>query len=501
MSEQAPNVFPRRPDRPRRRAWLLLAVAAVGVLAAILFLRTSEGRRGKPAPGPAGDRKVLYWYDPMKPEVHFDKPGKFPFMDMQLVPKYAEEAPAPGAAAGKTVLYWYDPMKPEVHFDKPGKSPFMDMELVPKYAEEAPPPGAAAVPPGFSVVRIPLERRQEIGVTTTRVERRQVGGAVETNGVVAEDEGRVRAVNAKFSGYIEQLFVDRTGQSVRRGQPLLSVYSPDLVATERELLLARENARRLTSGAPQAASDAAALLSAARQRLRLWDIPASEIERIEKSGEVSRTLALSSPVSGVVLKKDAVAGLAIAPGMSLYTIVDLSTVWVLADIYQSEIAMTAPGNPAVISAPFLPGETFRGLVDFVYPTLTEETHTAKVRLVIPNPEGHLKLGMFVHVSLSGKGREALAVPLSALIQTGERQIAFVEQSAGVYAPREVKTGIQGRDFVEILAGLQEGETVVTSANFLIDSESRIGAIGAAPAGAAGQPAQSLGKPTPGGPPR
>ncbi|HEY3122829.1 MAG TPA: efflux RND transporter periplasmic adaptor subunit [Thermoanaerobaculia bacterium] len=403
-------------------------------------------------------------------------------------------------ASGRKVLYWYDPMKPEVHFDDPGKSPFMDMELVPKYAEEAP-ATVGAPPPGFSVVKIPLERRQEIGVTTAKVEKRTIGGAIDTNGVVAEDEGRLSAVNAKFAGYIEKLYVDHTGQSVRRGQPLLTVYSPDLVATERELLLALENVRRLSSASPQAASDAAALLSATRQRLRFWDIPESEINRIEKSGEVSKTLTLYAPVSGVVLRKDAVAGLAIMPGMPLYTIADLSTVWVLADVYQSEMAMAAPGNSAAVSASFLPGETFRGRIDFVYPTLNEETHTVKVRLAIPNPKGLLKPGMFVRMSLSGKGREALAVPRSALIQTGERQIAFVEQSAGVYTPREVKTGIQGKDFVEVLSGLSEGETVVTSANFLIDSESRIGAIGAAPAGSAGQPAQSLGKPTPGGPPQ
>ncbi len=401
----------------------------------------------------------------------------------------ASRLPSPG----RRVLYWYDPMKPEVHFDHPGKSPFMDMELLPKYAEEAPAAGPS-VPSGLSVVRIPLERRQEIGVTTAKVRRQTVGGTVETNGVIAEDEARVHAVNAKFSGYIERLFADRTGQSVRRGQPLLSIYSPDLVATEREFLLALENARRLSSSASaEAASDAEALVSATRQRLLLWDIPDSEISRIEKSGEVSKSLTLSSPVSGVVLKKEAISGMAITPGMLLYTVADLSTVWVLADIYQSEMAMAARGNPAEVSASFLAGESFRGRVDFVYPTLTEETRTVKVRLVIPNPRELLKPGMFVRVQLSGKGREALAVPRSALIQTGERQIAFVEQSSGVYAPREVKTGVQGKDFVEVLSGLSQGETVVTSANFLIDSESRIGALGSAPAGSAGQPEQSLGK--------
>jgi len=475
----------------RSKAQALFVAAFIAALLLACRKKNAEDRSPESrVPSPA--RKVLYWYDPMKPEAHFDKPGKSPFMDMQLEPKYAEETPAP-AAGQKTVLYWYDPMKPEVHFDHPGKSPFMDMQLLPKYAEEAPAPNAGESPPGFSIVKIPLERRQEIGVTTAKVEKRTIGGDIETNGVVAEDEGRLNAVNAKFAGYIEKLYVDRTGQPVRRGQPLLTVYSPDLVATERELLLAVENTRRLSSGSPQAASDASSLLFATRQRLRLWDIPDSEIDRIERSGEVSKTLTLYSPVSGVVLKKDAVAGLAIVPGMPLYTIADLSTVWVLADVYQSEMAMAAPGNSAVVAASFLPGETFRGRVDFVYPTLTEETHTVKARLVIPNPKGLLKPGMFVRVSLSGQERKVLAIPRSSLIDTGERQIAFVEQSAGVYAPRQVKTGVQGKDFVEVLSGLSEGEMVVTSANFLIDSESRIGALGSAPSGSAGQPAQSLGK--------
>jgi RND family efflux transporter MFP subunit len=399
------------------------------------------------------------------------------------------------------VLYWYDPMKPEVHFDHPGKSPFMDMQLEPKYAEEMAASGTAD-PPGFSVVRIPLERRQAIGVTTTRVERRSIGGAIETNGVVVEDESLVHSVNAKFSGYIERLFVDSTGQPVRRGQPLLSIYSPDLVATEREYLLALENSRRLAgSSAGEAASDARALLDATRQRLRFWDIPDSEIDRIEKTGQVSKILTLASPATGVVLKKDALPGMAINAGMALYTIADLSRVWVLADVYQSELASVSAGSAAQVVVPSLPGEGLRGRVDFVYPTLAEETRTEKVRVVLPNPRNVLKPGMYVRVSLAGKGREALAVPLSALIPTGERLIAFVETSPGVYAPREVKTGFQGKDTVEVLSGLEAGETVVTSANFLIDSESRIGAIGAAPAGSAGQPAQSLGQPTPQGPSR
>jgi membrane fusion protein, copper/silver efflux system len=335
-------------------------------------------------------------------------------------------------------------------------------------------------------------------VTTTKVQRREITGMIETNGVVAEDEGRVHAVNAKFAGYIERLYVDSTGQPVRRGQPLLSVYSPDLVATEREYLLAVENARRLSGSSGESGSDARALLEATRERLQLWDVPNSEIEQIEKSGQISKTLTLTSPASGVVLKKDALPGLAITAGMPLFTIADLSEIWVLADVYQSETAMVARGNAAEVRAAFSAGDVFRGRVDFVYPTLSEETRTVKVRVVVPNPKGLLKPGMYATVSLHGKAREALSVPRSALIQTGERQIAFVEQSPGVYAPREVKTGAQSKDFIEVLSGLAAGETVVTSANFLVDSESRIGSIGAAPAGSAGQPGQSLEK-TPEGP--
>jgi RND family efflux transporter MFP subunit len=484
----------------RRGEVLALCLAESLSLLAPLACKNKTSEANKAIPSPASqapaEKKVLYWYDPMKPEVHFDHPGKSPFMDMQLLAKDAEEAPASAAAvpAEKKILYWYDPMHPQHRSDRPGKSPD-GMDMVAKYLESEPSGSAgAAIPPGYSVVRVPLERRQEIGVTTGKVERRQIGGTLQTNGVIAEDEGRVHAVNAKFAGYIERLLVDRTGQAVRRGQPLLTVYSPDLVATERELLLAAENARRLQgSSSPSATSDAESLLSATRQRLRLWDIPESEIDRILRNAEVSRTLTLSAPVSGVVLKKDAVAGMAIAPGMSLYTIADLSVVWVLADVYQSEMGSVMPENAAEISASFLSGETLRGRVDFVYPTVSEDTRTIKFRVVVPNRRGVLKPGMFVRVSLQGRPRDVLAVPRSAVIETGERKIVFSEQSPGVYVPREVTTGASAGDFVEVLSGLSPGETVVTSANFMIDSESRIGGVGTAPGGSAGQPAQSPGK--------
>ncbi len=468
-------------------------VLAIGFIVTTVLFPTGACRKASRstavAPKPTS-REVSYWYDPMKPEVHFDHPGKSPFMEMELVPMYRKEPPAAPASAAKKILYWYDPMNAQLRSDRPGKAPD-GMNLVPKYADATPAAGSdSASPPGLSVVRVPLERRQEIGVTTAKVVRRPIGGSIEANGVIAEDESRLNAVNAKFSGYIERLVVDRTGQPVRRGQPLLTIYSPELVATERELLLAAENARRLQqSSSSGASSDALSLLAATRQRLRFWDIPQSEIDRVEKKGEVSKTMTLYSPVSGVVLKKDAVAGMAITSGMLLFTIADLSSVWVLADVYQGEIAAVVSGRSAEVSSSFLPGETFRGRVDFIYPTVSEDTRTVKIRVVVPNPTGSLKPGIFVRVSLQGRQREAVAVPRSALIATGERQIVFVEQSPGVYTPREVKTGASEGDYVEVLSGTSAGETVVTSANFLIDSESRIGGIGIPPAGSAGQPAQ------------
>src|SRR5450432_3716152 len=283
-----------------RNEALALCIAGSLILLAPLACEKKSSEAGKASPSPASpatqERKVAYWYDPMKPEVHFDHAGKSPFMDMQLLPKYADGTPPEASSAEKKILYWYDAMNPQHHSDRPGKSPD-GMDMVPRYAGNEPSSEAGGtVPPGYSVVRIPLERRQQIGVTTAKVERRQIAGTLQTNGVIAEDEARVHVVNAKFSGYIERLLVDRTGQPVHRGESLLTVYSPDLVATERELLLAVENARGLEgSSSAGASSDARNLVAATRQRLRLWDIADSEIDRIQKSGEVSRTLTLSSP--------------------------------------------------------------------------------------------------------------------------------------------------------------------------------------------------------------
>jgi membrane fusion protein, copper/silver efflux system len=329
---------------------------------------------------------------------------------------------------------------------------------------------------------------------------RNLAGTVTTNGTVAEDESLRFDVNVKFAGWLRALRVERTGDRVRRGETLFTVYSPDLVATERELLLAIENERRLAeSGDAEAAGDAARLTRASRDRLRLWDVPETEIERIVRTGRVGTEVPIVSPAAGTVLVKNAVEGMAVTPGMTLYTIADLSRVWILADLYAGELPAVHRGDPVDVIPSFLAGRRFEGRVDFLYPTVNAETRTVRMRIVAANPSGELRPGMFATVSVRGAAREALAVPRSAVIDTGKRTIAFVETSPGHFEPRELSVGERTADFVEVRSGLRAGERVVTSANFLIDSESRIGAVGTAPEGSAGQPQKSLHEPKPSSP--
>jgi Cu(I)/Ag(I) efflux system membrane fusion protein len=390
-------------------------------------------------------------------------------------------------------------MKPEVHFDHPGKSPFMDMDLVAKYAdEEAAPAGAVA---GYAPVTIPRERMQEFGVATEPAAVRPLAGKVTTNGTVAEDESLRFDVNVKFAGWIRKLRVERTGDRVRRGETLFTVYSPELVATERELLLALENERRLgKSGDPEAARDAARLTAASRDRLRLWDVPDADVDRIARTGEIRTELPISSPATGTVIVKNAVEGMSFAPGTTLYTIADLSRVWILADVYAPEVSAVRRGDAADISLSSIPGRRLEGRVDFLYPTVNAETRTARVRIVVNNPSGDIRPGMYATVAIHGRSPEVLAVPRAAVIETGKRSIAFVETSPGRFEPRELSVGERTPDLVEVRSGLRAGERVVTSANFLVDSESRIGAVGTAPEGSAGQPRRSLHESKPAPPP-
>jgi RND family efflux transporter MFP subunit len=334
------------------------------------------------------------------------------------------------------------------------------------------PPASAEAP--LVPVQISPQRLQSIGVKTGTVERKSVADEILTTGNVAVDETRLAYVQVRFSGYIQKVFADATYQYVRKGQPLFTIYSPDLVATEREYLVAKRNQQQVAQSTVQGvASSAAALLDAAAERLKQWGVPQKEIERLESTGQVQQELEVNSPVSGYVTERNALSSVAVQPEMRLYTIADLSTVWVQAQVFQNDLERIKVGAPATLTVNTYPGRTFTGRVGFIYPQVDMDTRTAKVRVVFSNPGLQLKPGMFVNVSLKVPMGDQLAIPASGVLQSGSREIAFVERSDGYIEPREVQLGSRvGDDFV-VLKGLKAGEQIVTSANFLIDSESQL----------------------------
>ncbi len=323
-------------------------------------------------------------------------------------------------------------------------------------------------------VQLSPQKLQSIGVKISEVQRKVVADEIRATGNVAVAETRLAYVQTRFSGYIQKVFADATYQYVRKGQPLFTIYSPDLVATEREYLVAKQNQQQLVqSPVPGVASSATSLLDAAAGRLKQWGVPQREIERLESSGQVQQELEVDSPVSGYITERNALPNLTVQPETRLYTIADLSTVWVLAQFFQNDLARIKLGHAAMLTVDTFPGRTFSGRVNFIYPQLDMETRTAKVRIVFPNPGLELKPGMFVNVSLKVPMGKQLVVPASAALQSGTRQIVFVDRGDGYLEPREVQLGGRAGDDFVVLKGLKEGEKVVTSANFLIDSESQL----------------------------
>jgi RND family efflux transporter MFP subunit len=323
-------------------------------------------------------------------------------------------------------------------------------------------------------LQISPQRLQSIGVKTGEVERKLVEDEIRATGNVAVDETRLSDVQVRFSGYIQKVFADATYQYVRKGQPLFTIYSPDLVATEREYLVAKQNQQQVAqSTVPGVVSSAASLLDAAEERLKQWGVPQQEIARLESTGQVQQQLEVDSPVSGYITERTAFSSVAVQPGMRLYAIADLSTVWVQAQVFQNDLERIKVGAPATLTVNTYPGRTFTGRVDFIYPQVDTDTRTAKVRVVFSNPGLQLKPGMFVNVSVKIQMGNQLVIPATGVLQSGAREIAFVERSDGYIEPREVQLGSRvGDDFI-VLKGLKAGEQIVTSANFLIDSESQL----------------------------
>ncbi len=474
-----PEPAPKRRQRGRLAIALLVIVAALAGFVA--------GRRRSTPTGNATSQKTqmaknvgteegeaeLYTCG-MHPNVIQEGPGECPICHMKLTPlntdATASAAKGGGNAKGKgkrRILYWRAPMDPSYTSDKPGKSP-MGMDLVPVYADE--------VEASASVIRIDPVTVQNMGLRTDRVRRGPLRASVRTVGYVDYDEQRVVFVDTKFSGWIETLDVDTTGQPVEKGDPLFSVYSPELYAAEQEYLSALRTAPNLErSDNPSVRAEAKRLIEAARRKLLYLDMTEAQIAALARRGEPEKTVQILSPARGIVTEKMALEGMYVKPGMRLYTIADLQRVWVYVDVYEYQLPYVRLGQKAEMELSFIPGKRYTGTVIYIYPYLDARQRVVRVRLEFDNPGLDLKPGMFATVTLRAELKpDALLVPREAFIDTGKRQIAFVALAEGKFDPREIRTGIETEDgFVEVLDGLEEGERIVVSGQFLLDAESRV----------------------------
>jgi RND family efflux transporter MFP subunit len=385
--------------------------------------------------------------------------------------------------AGALALQWFKPQWLAAHLATNNTAP-----------SSVPSPEMPSSEPSLVPVSLTPERMQSIGVKTGVAGYKQVQDEIRATGTVEVDETRLAEVQVRFSGWVRDVFVDSTFKQVKKGQPLLTIYSPELVSTESEYLLARQNSNLLArSTVPGVASGASSLVSSAMERLKQWQIPEREIAALEETGTVKRELEVDAPSSGFITERNALPDMYVQPGTKLYSVADLSTVWVYAQLFQNDIGRVRVGNSAEVTVDSYPGRSFPGRVSFISPQLDQTTRTAKVRLEIPNPELRLSLGMFVNIRFDLPQGRQLVIPASGIFQTGTRQVVFVDKGDGHFEPREVEAGARAGDEVVVSKGLKAGERIVTSANFLIDSESQLqAAMGsfAPPASGAGAGAAS-----------
>lgn len=367
---------------------------------------------------------------------------------------------------GKKILYWRAPMDPNFISDKPGKSP-MGMDLVPVYEGEETASG---------VIKIDPVVEQNMGVRTAPVKKRVLSREIRALGRVTFDQTKLTQINTKVTGYIEKSYVNTTGEQVEEGAALVDIYSPELVATQEEYLQAYRNLQRVKqSGSSAELQPAEKLLVSSRQRLEFWDISDQQISRLQQTGKITKTMTLHSPFKGVVIEMNAVEGMRIQPGMTLYKIADLSTVWVESDIYEYELPWLKQGQPVRMTLSYLPGQEMDGYVNYIYPFLEPKTRTIKVRSVFGNKDGSLKPGMYATVKIQSKiGEQVVSLPEESVIYSGERALVFLALGDGRFLSKDVKLGaLSGDGYYQVLSGVHPGETVVTSGQFLLDSESKL----------------------------
>ncbi|HWR54375.1 MAG TPA: efflux RND transporter periplasmic adaptor subunit [Bryobacteraceae bacterium] len=448
-----------------KRAVVTLLLVAAAFLGGYVFHRSSAGAPAAEA-GKKSERKILYWHDPMHPAYKSDKPGIAPDCGMKLEPVYADGGAMP-AGEERKVLFYRDPHAPQYRSDKPGLNPETGNELEAVYADDG-----SGLPSGS--VRVPAEKQQLIGVRYAEVETTQGSESIRAVGKVAFDETRLHHIHSRTDGWIERVHVNFEGDLVRKGQPLLTLYSPELLASQQEYLVALK-ARDVLGGSTvrDVASNNRAMVDAARRRLQLWNMTDEQIAELERTGKPKASVTLYSDSSGYVMKLNAFHNQRVAPETELYTIVDLSRVWVLASVFEYDAVSVRVGQPAVVTVPYLNNRKISARVAYIQPQLDAQTRTLQVRLELPNPGFALKPEMFVDVDLAVKQTPRITVPSEAVLDSGAKKTVFVTAGQGWFEPREVEAGQRVGDRIEILKGLKSGERIVASGVFLLNSESQL----------------------------
>jgi len=382
-------------------------------------------------------------------------------------PQRTETSPEPATAgkAHKKIKYWRAPMDPTYIRNEPGKSP-MGMDLIPVYEEDGAEEG---------MIKINPQVVQNIGVRTARAERVRMTKKIRTVGLVTYDETKLAKIQSKVEGWVEKLYIDYTGMSVKKDTILLELYSPDLVATQEEFLLALKYRDALRKGRQKTIVEGSeSLLESTRRRLELFDVPAHQIRELEKTGKVKKTLHIHSPANGIVIRKNIIEGMFIKPGTTLYEIADLKNIWVNVDVYEYEIPYVKVGQKARMTLASFPGREFDGVITYIYPFMDAVSRTVKVRLEFDNTDMELKPDMYGDVVISaGVTKQIVAIPTEAVVRTGSRAMIFIDKGEGKFEPREVTIGLESGGKTEIISGVEPGESIVTSAQFLLDSESKL----------------------------